>query len=73
MRRRKPSTHSNQQRQAAFKRRMRDVGLVQVSGWLHPHQRADLNLLFRRLQSNPNLTVGPVRNEATGRLEKLDT
>lgn len=62
---------TNAERQRKFKASMAAKGLVQVSGWIYPHQRADLNELFAVLQQDKELTVGPVRHEASGKLRKL--
>lgn len=63
---------TNTQRQRAYKARQKAKGLEQVSGWVLPHQVAEVQLLFKRLAADRDLNVGPVRNEATGRLEKLE-
>lgn len=60
------------ERQRSFKKRMAAGGFVQVSGWVRSHQAADIKTLLARLSADPDLTVGPVRNEASGRLEKLE-
>lgn len=62
----------NAERQRAYKARLKAQGLEQVSGWVLPHQVPEVQLLFKRLAADRDLTVGPVRNEATGRLEKLE-
>lgn len=55
-------------RQAAYKARLKDAGLEQVSAWVHPHQKADLLLLLQKLRADPSLEVGPLRNTETGKL-----
>lgn len=62
----------NADRQRAFKKRMADRGLVQVNGWVHPHQLTEVRTLLDRLGGNRDLTVGPIRHESTGRLQKLE-
>lgn len=60
------------QRQADFRKRMIAAGMVQVSGWVYGNQANEVVQLMRRLRGDSGLTVGPVRNEATGKLEKLE-
>lgn len=42
--------------------------MVQVTGWVHSHQAADATQMLRRLKEDPELSPGPLRNPATGRL-----
>lgn len=46
-------------------------GMVQIAGWVHEHQASDVKLLLAVLAANPDLTVGPVRDERTQRLVSL--
>lgn len=62
---------SSAERQRAFKAKLAEQGLRQVFGYVHEHQLSDLLLLVARLRDNPDLQVGPVRNTATGRIERL--
>ncbi|WP_378941845.1 hypothetical protein [Mesorhizobium sp. ANAO-SY3R2] len=55
----------------AHNERMKAEGLVQVHGWVHPHQLNDLAVLIHKLRADPKLMVGPVRHEMTGKLHKL--
>lgn len=55
----------------AHNERMKAEGLVQVNGWVHPHQLADLTVLIHKLRASPEFIAGPVRHELTGRLHKL--
>lgn len=61
----------NKNRQSAFKERMAAEGMVQVHGWVHRHQQADMIVLAHMLRANPQMEVGPVRHSLTGRLHKL--
>lgn len=65
-----PSVTNNgsRNRQAAFRERMVKAGMVQVTGWVHSHQAADATQMLRRLKEDPELSPGPLRNPATGRL-----
>lgn len=62
----------NADRQTEFRKRMIAAGMVQVSGWVQGHQASDVIQLMRRLKTSGDLTVGPVRNVVSGKLEKLD-
>lgn len=62
---------ANASRQRAYKDRMAAEGFVQVHGWVHNHQLADVVVLLHKLQSSPELMVGPARHELTGKLVKL--
>ncbi len=42
---------TNQQRQAAFKERMRAAGFDRVDVWVHPEDRTRLKNYVKRLQS----------------------
>lgn len=61
----------NAERQRAFRARKAAAGLVQVTGFVHQSQLAEVQMLFRQLASDRNLTVGPVRHEPSGKLRKL--
>ncbi|MER9265424.1 hypothetical protein NKI63_12715 [Mesorhizobium sp. M0410] len=65
------SSQSPKERQRTFKKKMYDAGYVQVTVWVHASQAADIKTLADRLKADRDLTVGPIRNEATGRLQKL--
>jgi hypothetical protein len=58
------------QRQAEFKKRMKDGGFVQVSAWVHAHQAADVSNALKLLKEDADLEIGPLRNVVTGRLRK---
>lgn len=59
-------------RQAEFRKRMTDAGMVQVSGWVSGRQASGVAQLIRRLRDDSRLEVGPVRDTRTGKLAKLE-
>lgn len=67
------TNNGSRNRQAAFRERMKAEGLVQVSGWVHPHQAADVVALMATLRRRDDLTTGPFRNPETGRLVSQKT
>lgn len=58
-------------RQAAFRRRQEADGMVQVTGFVPGSVASEVQQLIRRLRADPALTVGPLRNVVTGKLDKL--
>ena len=56
------------ERQSAYRERMQEQGLVQVSGWVHRDQAAAVVDYLRLLKDNPGLKPGPLRNPVTGKL-----
>ena len=58
-------------RQATYRQRMEALGMVQVSGWVHRTQAPEVVGLMQNLRINADLTVGPIRNTRTGKLQKL--
>lgn len=63
---------SNTDRQATFRRQMAEKGFVQVTGWVHADQAHDLRTTIDRLRRDHELACGPLRHEASGRLQKLN-
>lgn len=64
-------TKSVAQRQAAWRKRQHQKGLVQATGWVHSHQLPALLQLIELLKQCPGLEVGAPRNSMSGRLHKL--
>lgn len=64
----KRALSSNAERQRAFKTRMKERGLIQVNGWVHEHQRADIASLLAALAADPDLEAGPARSACSGKL-----
>lgn len=64
-----PMTSAQRQRQ--FKARQEELGLVQCNVWVPAHTFADVQTLAQLLRDNPDLTVGPLRNQRTGKLRAL--
>lgn len=63
---------TNAERQRKFKAKLAADGLVQVSGFVHPHQLAKLQLLIAALRSDVALECGPAVDERTRRFVKYD-
>jgi len=63
---------SNRQRAAAFRERQAAAGLVQVVCWVPADKAPDFTTAAARIRDNRNLRIGPLRNDETGKLEKLD-
>lgn len=59
------------ERQKAFRRRLEAEGMAQISGFVPGRHFDDVRLLIERLRNDPALTVGPLRNVVTGKLEPL--
>lgn len=64
---------SSARRQAAYRSRMRDRGLVAVTVWVPAASAAEVQQLADRLAADSDLTVGPLRRLSTGRLEKIES
>jgi hypothetical protein len=64
-------TNTTAQRATAFRKRMVEAGYVQVAGWVHRSQVAEVNQMLRRLREDKTLQPGPLRNPDTGRLVRL--
>lgn len=64
-------TKSSAERQAAWRKRQKNDGLVQANGWVHRHQLPALLQLIEQLRAAPGLEVGSPRNIVSGRLHKL--
>jgi len=65
-------TLTNAERQAAFRNRKLKTGLVQISGFVHAHQAADVRLLMEVLGSDPDLVANlVVRHRKTNKFCSL--
>lgn len=64
-------TKTSAERQAAWRKRQNNKGLVQAAGWVHEHQLPALLQLIEMLKQSPGLEVGSPRNTTSGRLHKL--
>jgi predicted SnoaL-like aldol condensation-catalyzing enzyme len=62
---------ANAARQAKFRAKARGNGFVQCNLLVPEGALADLQLLAELLRSNPNLTVGPARDQISGKLVAL--
>jgi hypothetical protein len=60
-------------RQTAYRERMTAAGLVQVSGWVHQDQAAEVLIYLRILKARADLWPGPLRNLETGRFVSAKT
>lgn len=58
------------QRQREYKKRLKESGLVVVSGFVHPHQRQAVVLLLSALRDSPWMMPGPLRDTRSGKLQK---
>ena len=57
------------ERQKAFRKRMREKGLVPVTAYVPADQAAQVMLLLSRLcEDGADLELGPLRNYVTGKL-----
>lgn len=63
---------SNVERQARFKARQAEAGLMQLNHWVPASQIEDLKRLAKRLCENPDLEISsaPLRSISTGRVVK---
>ena len=61
---------SSADRQKEFRKRMEAEGYIQVTGWVPAAQASDVRILMKRLMTDADLEVGPLRNVRTGRLER---
>jgi len=59
------------ERQAVWRKRQKNAGLVQAFGWVHPHQMPALLQLIEMLRAGPGLEVAGPRDTLTGRIHKL--
>lgn len=59
------------ERQKKFRQLMADKGMVEVSGWVPREHGAAVKDLMLALSSRPHCEIGPLRNTATGKLERL--
>lgn len=64
-------SNSTALRAKRFKAKQAEAGLVQANVWVPADCLADLRLLAERLCAERGLTVGPLRDPATGRLVSL--
>ena len=62
------TNNAARERQSAYRGRMQQAGLVQVSAWVHRDQAAAVVDYLRLLKDNPGLEPGPLRNPVTGKL-----
>lgn len=58
------------ERQKRWRERMGKTGMVQLNLWLPARVYADFVQAAELCRSNPDLGLGPMRNEATGKLVK---
>lgn len=65
------NTKTTRERQKALRERREKLGMVQISGWVHADQAADLRVLIAALKADPTLTVGPAKDTKSGRLKRL--
>jgi hypothetical protein len=63
---------TSKDRQARHKAALAEQGLVQINGWVRPHQAARLKLLLRALRENEHLEVGPAIDAVSRRFVKFD-
>lgn len=61
---------SSAERQKRFRKSMEQKGFVQVAVWVPLRAAADFYASARMCLDNPDLTLGPMRNDATGQLVK---
>lgn len=59
------------ERQRAFRERKRAEGLTACTVMVSSEQAAVLMMVAERMRMNPELTISVLRNQRTGRLEKL--
>ncbi|MER8599675.1 hypothetical protein NKH09_17515 [Mesorhizobium sp. M1339] len=65
------NTKTTRERQKALRERREKLGMVQVSGWVHADQAAELRVLIAALKADPTLTVGPAKDTRTGQLRRV--
>ena len=59
------------ERQAEFRKRKREAGLVPVTGFVPARHVGDVTRLLQKLCEDENLELGTLRNVKTGRLVKI--
>lgn len=58
------------ERQKRFRQSMQEQGLVQVNVWVPALRAADFVISAQMIRDNPNLALGPMRDDASGQLVK---
>lgn len=61
------------ERQARYRAKRENAGLVQVNVWLPPAAAADLQLAAELMRANPELSIARLVDRVTGRLVGLRT
>lgn len=61
-------TAQNRLRQQRFRDNKAQANRVHVFGYVHRHQLAELMILIKALEADPDLQAGPAKSERTGRL-----
>ena len=64
---------TNAERQRRKREKLAARGLVQCNIWVPHAAHADIHLMAEIMQKFPHLTVGPLRDPATGKLVALRT
>lgn len=59
---------SSAERQAAFRQRLKEKGIVPLTIFVPSRYAADFNEAARICRDNPAIGLGPMRHEATGKL-----
>jgi hypothetical protein len=66
------ASKSTAERQAAFRARKREAGLVSVTVMIPAHLEAQLRAAAARLMREAGLELGPLRESKSGKLRKLE-
>lgn len=63
--------HTGKERARKLRARLTEAGLVQVCGWVHAGQAAELKMLIKQLQTDRDLEPCGPRHAPSGRWVKL--